>query len=272
MWDGPTDPQIYAPLEVDARPLLRVMEDAERERGVELTPTHFVSRAIHAAVEAYPEVNGVIARGRLHLRETVDVWYNVALDGGDLFGAKIQAVEDKTVLDVKDELDRRARKVRAREDDNQGSLERTTERIPDPLLGFALQAADVLNFDLGLPLEWAGIEPDPWGTAMVTNLATFDLEVAYVPIPPPFRMPAVFAVGCIHDRVVPVDGEPTVRPTLPVSATLDHRYMSGAQAATLKRAFCGYLEDEVRLRRDAGLDPADARASEGAPPAAEAST
>jgi hypothetical protein len=62
-----------------------------------------------------------------------------------------------------------------------------------------------------------------------------------------------------------VDGEPQVRPTLPVSVTLDHRYLSGAIAGRMRKAFVGYLEDEHRLRRDAGLEPAGTD-GEGTPP------
>lgn len=263
IWNHPRDPQIYAPLEIDARPVQRVIEAGEREHGVELTPTHFVSQAIHAAGEACPQMNGVITRGKLQVRDTIDVWYNVAFDGEDLFGAKVDAVGEKSVLDVKRELDARADRIRELNDEQYHTLERFIRWVPDWLLGPFIRIADALNFTLNLPLTWAGIDRDPWGSAMVTNLATFDLEMVHVPIPPLFRMPAVFAVGKIRDKVVAEDGKPVVRPMLPVAATLDHRYLSGAEAATLKDAFCGYMEDEARLRRDAGLEPVPAPRTDG---------
>lgn len=45
-------------------------------------------------------------------------------------------------------------------------------------------------------------------------------------------------MGRVHDKVVPVDGEPTVRPVLPVSVGTDHRLNDGRELA----AFCDTLE------------------------------
>jgi pyruvate dehydrogenase E2 component (dihydrolipoamide acetyltransferase) len=53
---------------------------------------------------------------------------------------------------------------------------------------------------------------------------------------------AVLAVGRIADRVVPVDGQPGIRPMLTVTLSSDHRVVDGAQAAAFLNDLAGALE------------------------------
>jgi pyruvate dehydrogenase E2 component (dihydrolipoamide acetyltransferase) len=47
----------------------------------------------------------------------------------------------------------------------------------------------------------------------------------------------------VTDKVVARDGKPVVRPMLPVTIGLDHRFVDGYQAATMSRVFREYLAD-----------------------------
>ena len=76
------------------------------------------------------------------------------------------------------------------------------------------------------------------GTFTISNLGMFAVESFTAVLNPP--QAAIVAVGAIEDRVVAVDGEPTVRPMMTLVATFDHRAVDGAPAAgflqTLKEA------------------------------------
>ncbi len=52
---------------------------------------------------------------------------------------------------------------------------------------------------------------------------------------------AVLAVGAASDRVVAVNGQPTVRPMMTLTLSSDHRVVDGARAA----AFLGELADAI---------------------------
>jgi pyruvate dehydrogenase E2 component (dihydrolipoamide acetyltransferase) len=84
---------------------------------------------------------------------------------------------------------------------------------------------------------------DPFGSAMVTNVGTFGLPLAFAPLVPFARTPILLTVGTVRDAAVAVDGEARVRPVLPIGATLDHRLLDGADVATLAQRFRAVLAD-----------------------------
>jgi pyruvate dehydrogenase E2 component (dihydrolipoyllysine-residue acetyltransferase) len=73
------------------------------------------------------------------------------------------------------------------------------------------------------------------GTFTISNLGMFDIDAFSAIITPP--QAAVLAVGRIADRVVPVNGQPGIRPVLTVTLSSDHRVVDGAQAAVFLKDF-----------------------------------
>jgi pyruvate dehydrogenase E2 component (dihydrolipoamide acetyltransferase) len=67
------------------------------------------------------------------------------------------------------------------------------------------------------------------GTFTISNLGMFGVDAFSAIITPP--QAAVLAVGRIADRVVPVNGQPAIRPILTMTLSSDHRVVDGAQAA-----------------------------------------
>ncbi len=67
------------------------------------------------------------------------------------------------------------------------------------------------------------------GTFTISNLGMFGVDSFTAIITPP--QAAILAVGRIADRVVPVDGQPGVRPMMSLTLSTDHRVADGAKAA-----------------------------------------
>jgi pyruvate dehydrogenase E2 component (dihydrolipoamide acetyltransferase) len=67
------------------------------------------------------------------------------------------------------------------------------------------------------------------GTFTLSNLGMYGIDAFSAIITPP--QAAVLAVGRIADRVVPVSGQPGIRPMLTLTLSSDHRVVDGAQAA-----------------------------------------
>jgi len=67
------------------------------------------------------------------------------------------------------------------------------------------------------------------GTFTISNLGMYGIDAFSAIITPP--QAAVLAVGRISDRVVPVGGQPGIRPILTMTLSSDHRVVDGAQAA-----------------------------------------
>lgn len=78
------------------------------------------------------------------------------------------------------------------------------------------------------------------GTFTISNLGMFGVDAFSAIITQP--QAAVLAVGRIADRVVPVNGQPGIRPILTVTLSSDHRVVDGAQAAEFLNELAGALE------------------------------
>jgi pyruvate dehydrogenase E2 component (dihydrolipoamide acetyltransferase) len=79
------------------------------------------------------------------------------------------------------------------------------------------------------------------GTFTISNLGMFGIERFVAVLNPP--QAAILAVGSIEDRVVPVDGEPAVRPRMELTLTCDHRAIDGATGAEFLRDVKAFLEE-----------------------------
>src|SRR5262249_60784262 len=98
-WRAADDPSVYAALELPMRNALAYLERVREETGVRVTVTHLVARALALAMHRYPQLNGIVARGRILLPDSVDIFLHVATDGGmDLSGIKIERVDEKSAV------------------------------------------------------------------------------------------------------------------------------------------------------------------------------
>ena len=79
------------------------------------------------------------------------------------------------------------------------------------------------------------------GTFTISNLGMFSIDAFTAIIVP--QQAAILAVGSIADRVVPVDGQPGIRPTVTVTLSSDHRVVDGAQAAVFLNDLVHAVED-----------------------------
>jgi pyruvate dehydrogenase E2 component (dihydrolipoamide acetyltransferase) len=66
-------------------------------------------------------------------------------------------------------------------------------------------------------------------TFTISNLGMYHVDAFSAIIMPP--QAAILAIGTIADRVVAVEGEPTVRSMMTITLSCDHRVVGGAQAA-----------------------------------------
>ena len=82
------------------------------------------------------------------------------------------------------------------------------------------------------------------GTFTISNLGMFGVDVFNAVLNPP--QAAILAVGRIADRVVPVDGQPAVQPTLVLSTSYDHRVVDGARGAAFLETLGDLIEDPPR--------------------------
>jgi len=83
------------------------------------------------------------------------------------------------------------------------------------------------------------------GTFTITNFGSYGSRMGTPIIRPPEV--AIGGFGSIHDEVIPIKGEPAVRPILPVCAATDHRLNDGEHLWTFIRTVTDLLEKPTRI-------------------------
>lgn len=242
VWDAPNDPQIYGALDLDAAPALRFIA-AARARGHHVTATHLVGRAIARALVEVPDLNVRIVGDHAIARESVDVFFITSVRRRDLTGVKIVGVDAKSAIAVGVELDEQSRKLKSGNDREFARTKRITDALPRPLLRRVLRFGSWLVGVRARKLAAFGLMPSPFGSAMVSSVGMLGLPTGFSPLAWMYRVPLLVLVGEIVDRPVARDGRVEVGPVLPITATIDHRYVDGAQIAEALGAFRAYLAE-----------------------------
>lgn len=83
------------------------------------------------------------------------------------------------------------------------------------------------------------------GTFTISNLGMYGVDRFNAIVNPP--QAAILAVGRIADRIVPVDGEPAVRPMLALTLSCDHRVVDGARGAQFLQTLAEYMENPLAV-------------------------
>jgi pyruvate/2-oxoglutarate dehydrogenase complex dihydrolipoamide acyltransferase (E2) component len=257
IWDEHLSPQVLGFDEIDTSALADAIRQVREQTGEHVTVTHFVVKALGDVMARHPDLNVVLVRGVPMRRQTVDVFVQVAVpkQGGagaaDLSGVKVCNVDTKTVADIARELRERATRVREGRDMQIERTKKSVNRMPRFLLRFFTRLLANTSFDLGLNWSAIGVEPDPFGCAMVTSCGGFGIHTGFAPLVPVARTPVIFLLGRTEDRPVVRDGQIVVRPMMQVGGTFDHRLLDGFQIGVICREFKEAIEAPEALVRAA---------------------
>jgi len=247
-WKAANDPTIYGMLTVDATAANRFLEGFAGS-PTHVTMTHLVIKAIANTLALHPDCNGFIRRGRVYLRDRVDVFVLVAVaphgddEEVDLSGVKVEDADRKTVLQIAAETASHVAEIRAGRDAALASTKRMLARLPPFVAKPAMRMVTFAQYELNWDLSFLGIPRDPFGGAFVTSVGPLGLGFAFPPIVPFTRLAVNIAAGAVRDEPVVAGERIVARPVLPITATFDHRMIDGYQASRLAQTFKEIMED-----------------------------
>jgi pyruvate/2-oxoglutarate dehydrogenase complex dihydrolipoamide acyltransferase (E2) component len=261
-WSAPRGPAAYGVLDLDCENALAWAARARAATGEKITLTHVVGKAVALAIASVPDANGFASLGRLMLRETVDVFFQVAFFDEDergaarsdnagrrdanLAGAKIQSADKKDVVAIARELRERAAAIRTRGGDPTVRAAKMMGKLPGPVRSTVAHLGASLSFDFGWNLSGLGIPSDPFGSCMVTNVGVFGIELAWAPLIPYARTPICLTLGTVRDAPSAVGKEVVVRKRVSIGVVFDHRVMDGYHAGVMARRFREIFDDPDR--------------------------
>lgn len=244
VWGRPSDPTVYGNIDIDMRQSLAWIEEAERVSGNRITVTHMVVKAIAQALAAQPEANAIVSGGKIWIRDSIDVYCQIATDdGADLSGAKVDGADGKSVINIASELRERVERVRAHRDLGSEKTKASLGRVPDRALGLVLRLVEWLTYDRRLDLSRFGIAYDQFGSAMVSNVGGFRVGHALAPLVPVSRVPVVLLVAGVHERPLAENGKVIAAPMMTIGCTFDHRLIDGFQASMMAGVVTKVLTD-----------------------------
>jgi pyruvate dehydrogenase E2 component (dihydrolipoamide acetyltransferase) len=250
VWNRPADPTVYGVMELVVDRALPYLETLSRTSGTKVRLTHLVTKGLALAIRSNPEANGIISRRRLYVRSSVDIFVQVATEGGrDLSGTRITAVDEKSVLQIARELAERAERVRRHADAGVERTKSMVQRLPNALLGLMVRLMETLIYDLRLDLSRFGLPPDQFGSAMVSNIGNFQgfgMNFALAPLVPISRCPIVVLIGEVQRKPVVEDDRVVPRSVVTLGCTFDHRMIDGAQATSMAAALQRVVENPVQ--------------------------
>jgi len=248
LWDKPKDPTVYGTLEIDMTRSLGYLDALNADPvSPRVTVTHLAVKAIAKAIAANPKSNALVSRRRLYLRDSVDVFCQVATEGGDdLSGVKITGADRKPIREIATELARRTTRVHDRSDPGSEKTKQVLRRVPGVLLRPLLQAVEYLTYDLRLDLSRFGVAFDQFGSAMISNVGGFGIANGLAPLVPASRVPVVLLLGEIAERPVVQAGTVVAAPCMTVGCTFDHRVLDGFHAGKLAQIVRACFEDPFK--------------------------
>ena len=242
-WGAPRSGDVHVTVELEAD---RAERWCARQSG--LTLTHVVGAAIARAIAAVPEANTFASLGRVRQRARVDVSYVVDVGRGhEMTAHRVENADRVTPRQLARELTGAARRIRRGDDRQFGRSTSLTRVAPGALTRLGMSVSGFIAGTLGRAVPGVGLDAHPFGSALVSSVAPWDLNHVAPPLIPFARLGVVAVLGAAGERAVVRGGEVVPARMADLVLTLDHRLMDGAHA--------GHL---VALIRSAVENPASA--------------
>jgi len=246
-WNAPQEGNIYGQLQVDMTKTLKYIEKKRKNTGVKVTITHIVIKAVGKLLKTTPLVNGRLVLGRFYAAHEADVGCLVSIttpQGPDLANCKICDADTKALSEIAKELGRKARALRDGKNEDFKKSKPILRLLPTFLIEPMVSLVGWLGA-LGFEVPALGVRPHPFGTAMVTSVGMLGLDMCFVPHTPFAHVPLIVMVGSYSKKPVvdPDTGLVVVKVMLPITVTLDHRFLDGSTGAVMAKNFKSFLTD-----------------------------
>lgn len=246
-WERPRDPSVYGWYDFDVSQALKYLDNINQTAPVKVTLTHYFAKALGLTIAQYPMINGIIRWGGIYIRDSVDLFLQVAIKesahkGDHLSGAKIKNIDKKSLTEIAQELGKTSGEIRQDQDPQFQKQFELTKWIPQFLLKPLVKFNAFLVYNLRLAFPKLGLVDDPFGSAMLTSVGSLDAPPGLAPLVPMSRCPFVVCIGRVENKPWVVDSEKLeVRPVMRFTITFDHRFMDGLTASKMFKSFIDIL-------------------------------
>lgn len=240
-WEPPAEGNIFGKVTLDVTEAQKYLAQVREATGEKVTITHLVGKAVGNALGAAPTLNGKILFGKFVPFDTVDVTFLVAAEG-DLGKVKLERVDEKHVTEIASELRAHAIKLREGKDSDFEKSKGAIKALPMFLLKPMIKLTGWLSGALGVNIKALGVEKHAFGSCVITSVGMLGFDEGFAPFTPFARVPLLILIGSMRERPMVVDGEVVARMSVTITATVDHRFIDGAQLSVLAGEFRRVIE------------------------------
>lgn len=252
-WGAPSDPTIYGVLEVNAEKALAYIDQWKEKSGERITINHFVGKVWAHVLRQHPELNCELRFGQFYPRQSIDLSFQVAIEGErsptakdgfhhhDLSAGFVPNADTKNLAEIAADLNRLARKIRSTNDAEFGGLKKLSAIIPGFLQRFAVWLLQIVLQGFNLWSPALGIPKNAFGSILITNVGSLGIDFALPALFPPAGVPVIVAVGAIYKApVYETDDQGVITRArlqrhVRLCGAFDHRYIDGLHASRVAR-------------------------------------
>ncbi|MCC7465415.1 MAG: 2-oxo acid dehydrogenase subunit E2 [Saprospiraceae bacterium] len=233
IYKKPRDSKVFGSVELDVTDLEQYVTE-KRNQKLKITLTHvmllILARGVHKDV---PELNCYVRRGRIIPRSSVDVSLTVLGTDGNLSSIKVHHAERLTLAGLLESMQHEVALARKGQGDHIRQARGLLPRIPWPFREKMADFVRWITIDLGLPLPFLGVDPNSFGSFVLSNLGSIGLDIGYPALAPFSNVSMVVTQGTVTSKPVVYKGEITIRRMLTMSAAVDHRVVDAMHIGKL---------------------------------------
>ena len=241
IYSRPMDGKVTGFVDIDFRPCQKAIEEWS-ELGHRVTPLH-IMMAIMARIlgRHVPEMNCYASWGGVHHRGEVVVSSAVLVGGKDLITLRVRHADQKSVLELADEVNAGVAERRKGNDDKVMKKRGGLAKLPWPFRQWVFNFIRWLTYEAGIQIPGLGLNRNTFGSVLVTNIGPLGLDNGFPALMPASNLAFVMGIGRVQLKAMVEDGEVIPMAVIPITGAFDHRVVDGAHigrfAAAMKHYF-----------------------------------
>lgn len=233
IYKKPRDSKVFGSIELDVTDLEQYVQE-KRNQKIKITLTHVIllilARGVHKDV---PELNCYVRRGHIIPRSSVDVSVTVLGADGNLSSIKVHQAERLTLAELLESMQQEVNKARKGQGEHIRQARGLLPRIPWPFRQWLTNLIRWITIDLGFPLPIIGVDPNSFGSFVLSNLGSIGLDIGYPALAPFSNVSMVVTQGAVTSKPVVYQGQIAIRRMLTLSAAVDHRVVDAMHIGKL---------------------------------------
>jgi pyruvate/2-oxoglutarate dehydrogenase complex dihydrolipoamide acyltransferase (E2) component len=242
IYKKPVDSRIVGSVEIDITDL-EVYLQAQRQKGIKLTLTHFfVLATARAIASSIPELRTYIRRGEVVAHPTIDAMVSVLLPSGEMGSVLVKKADQLSPAELVAFFQTEIQRSRSGSESKTMQLKDRMAAIPWPFRGWAFGLIRLLLIDWGLSFPRWGLSANNFGSFVVSNIGSLGLDMGFPALFPVANVSFVLIIGGTRRKPWVVDEAIVPRTILQLGAALDHRVVDASHGARLFRILKKYCQ------------------------------